>query len=268
MSFDKIIANPPFDKNLHLKILREAMKHSDEIINLSPIRWLQDPLAEYKRGSDWKKFEDIRNHIESIDYLDSAEVSAVFNAALTFDMGIYHITKNGGANLSCINKIVDKIVKSGSVGVPVTKVCNAKKKFFCLVTTLDGGHKERLNSPGSTYDFIRNETWYGRYYENGVSTNGMTLDENKARNKMSTNGNPNEWACVEFDSKEEAENFYKFTKTKLFKYVYKIEMVDVNVHPQFLPFLPTYQKQWTDADLYEYFNLTPEEIKIIEEEMK
>jgi hypothetical protein len=35
-----------------------------------------------------------------------------------------------------------------------------------------------------------------------------------------------------------------------------------------LPFLPTYKKQWDDKQLYEYFNLTPEEIKIIEEEMK
>jgi hypothetical protein len=44
--------------------------------------------------------------------------------------------------------------------------------------------------------------------------------------------------------------------------------VDVHVHPQFLPFLPTYKKQWTDKQLYEYFGLDKEEIATIEEEMK
>ena len=52
MNFDHIIMNPPYDKNLHLKILQEAIKHSDDVVNLSPIRWLQDPLAEYKKNSD------------------------------------------------------------------------------------------------------------------------------------------------------------------------------------------------------------------------
>ena len=52
----KIIMNPPYNRNLHLKILQEAMKHGDEIVNLSPIRWLQDPLAEYKKNSDWFRF--------------------------------------------------------------------------------------------------------------------------------------------------------------------------------------------------------------------
>ena len=56
MKFDHIIMNPPYCRNLHLKILNEAIHHSDDVVNLSPIRWLQDPLAEYKRNSDFKRF--------------------------------------------------------------------------------------------------------------------------------------------------------------------------------------------------------------------
>lgn len=52
MKFDHIIMNPPYCRNLHLKILNEAICYSDDIVNLSPIRWLQDPLAERKRNSD------------------------------------------------------------------------------------------------------------------------------------------------------------------------------------------------------------------------
>ena len=57
MKFDKIIMNPPYDRNLHLKILEECLKHiknDGEIINLSPIRWLQDPLAEFEASAELK----------------------------------------------------------------------------------------------------------------------------------------------------------------------------------------------------------------------
>ena len=79
MKFDHIIMNPPYCKNLHLKILNEAIHHSDDIVNLSPIRWLQDPLAEYKRNSDFKKFKEIRERIESIDVIDAATSTRLFN---------------------------------------------------------------------------------------------------------------------------------------------------------------------------------------------
>ena len=95
MKFDHIIMNPPYCRNLHLKILNEAINHSDDIVNLSPIRWLQDPLAEYKRNSDFKKFENVRKHIESIEIIsakDACDVfGALFNIRLNTDLGIYHV---------------------------------------------------------------------------------------------------------------------------------------------------------------------------------
>ena len=62
MKFDCIVMNPPYQKNLHLKILAEAIKHlkdeKSKVVNLSPVRWLQDPLAKYKKNSDYNKFEE------------------------------------------------------------------------------------------------------------------------------------------------------------------------------------------------------------------
>lgn len=53
-SFYNIIMNPPYSKNLHLKVLDTVIKNNPnaEIANLSPIRWLQDPLAEYKKNEN------------------------------------------------------------------------------------------------------------------------------------------------------------------------------------------------------------------------
>ena len=81
---------------------------------------------------------------------------------------------------------------------------------------------------------------------------------------MATNGNIQTWPIVQFNTEEECKNFYNFTKTKFFKYIYKEEMVDVHVHPQYLPFMEDYTKEWSNEMIYKYFELTEEEIKIIE----
>ena len=45
--------NAPYSGNLHLKILSYIMSlySGADIVNLSPIKWLQDPLAKYKKNS-------------------------------------------------------------------------------------------------------------------------------------------------------------------------------------------------------------------------
>ena len=93
---DYVIMNPPYCRNLHLKILNEAICYSDDIVNLSPIRWLQDPLAEHKKNSDWKKFENVRNHIESLDVITDVEAQILFSAGFLSDLCIYHLTDKGG----------------------------------------------------------------------------------------------------------------------------------------------------------------------------
>ena len=119
----KIIMNPPYNGNLHLKILQEAMKYGDEIVNLSPIRWLQDPLAEYKKNSDFKKFEDIRKRIEDIEEVPATEAQRLFGSAQYENLGIYTLGK-GGANISpkpFISQALFDKVKS-------------KKIFFIILT--------------------------------------------------------------------------------------------------------------------------------------
>ena len=67
---------------------------------------------------------------------------------------------------------------------------------------------------------------------------------------------------------KECLNYYDYTKTNFFKYLYVNERVDVHTHPEFLPFMPTYTHPWTSNDLYKFFGLTEDEIKEIEQEIK
>ena len=48
MKFDHIWINPPYCRNLHLKILNEAIRHSDDIVNLSP-----NFYENYKKFKNW-----------------------------------------------------------------------------------------------------------------------------------------------------------------------------------------------------------------------
>lgn len=87
MKFDCIVMNPPYQRNLHLKILAEAIKHlKDEksvCVNLSPVRWLQDPLMLQKSKSDYHRFEkSILNHVKQIDVIDKIDAQRLFESTV------------------------------------------------------------------------------------------------------------------------------------------------------------------------------------------
>lgn len=122
MKFDCIIMNPPYQRNLHLKILAEAIKHlRDEksvCVNLSPVRWLQDPLARYKKSSDLKRFEEsVAKHIESLEVYDQTDSNNLFNIDFNAQLAIY----------KCSSAILDKTCQHQS-----RRLCKALLERFFL----------------------------------------------------------------------------------------------------------------------------------------
>ena len=115
----KVIMNPPYG-SLHLKVLREVLKHSDDIVCLSPIRWLEDPLAEYKKNSDYAEFADIKERISSVDVVTAKNAWELFNAGFGTNLGIYKVDKNGGFDMSSLKndlivKLIPKFIKNGVI---------------------------------------------------------------------------------------------------------------------------------------------------------
>ena len=113
MKFDKVIMNPPYERNLHLKILNNMLEQSDTIVNLSPIRWLQDPFKDYKQGTDYQRFTDIVKHIKDLGIIDLNEATTLFSGAeFNIDLGIYEVVKNNKEykdifNNTLLSKLVD-----------------------------------------------------------------------------------------------------------------------------------------------------------------
>ena len=255
--FDHIIMNPPYSGNLHLKILSHLISlNSDaEVVNLSPIRWLQDPLAEYKRGSDWKKFEDIREKIESLDVVPMKDAFDMFGALINTDLGIYHITSKGGFDckkiISSNTHIVDACKKCGFPDL--VRYDENDERAFVTIRLITNLHRT------TAYDIVS--------HNNGIFIKGKTADGKAWRDvlyKTKTCNDDRVPLGIYFDTKEEAENFIKWSDTKTIRYFVKQLVVDQHIYTKFLPFMPTYTHPWTDEMLYDYFNLTEEEIKEVE----
>ena len=246
MKFDHIIMNPPYCRNLHLKILNEAINHSDDIVNLSPIRWLQDPLAEYKRNSDFKKFENVRKHIESIEITSAKDASSLFGALIWTDLGVYHLSKDGGFDTYCllkhlwfVNKVILKVKDSIKDHSTREGVCDFSKPYI----KISGLHGRQGSS--NFYDFT-----------------SPRLDI--AKSKKTSCGH----CTVNFETEEESINFFNSLRTKFYIFINRCIKRDMHIHWKYTPWLGDYTHPWTDGDLYQYFELTNEEIAIIEDEIK
>ena len=249
--------NPPYDKNLHLKVLSEAMKHSDDVVNLSPIRWLQDPLAEYKKNSDWKKFEDIRSRINSVDVINAKESSEVFGMLVSTDLGIY-LLDGKQHNIDLRNKLVLKLFETNChyEKFDINQKDGWRVRFTLIDNCKAGGSskngKIRFQRLLAFNDGMKDgKPWYESFGKCGWSKETDYIP-----------------VSLKFDTEEECINFIDvMTKTKLGRYYWITLQQDIHVLPCFFLKLD-YTHPWTDEMLYEYFGLTEDEIKEIEQEIK
>ena len=261
MNFDHIIMNPPYDKNLHLKILSHLINEypEAEIVNLSPIRWLQDPLAEYKKNSDWKKFCDIRKRIETLDVVSAAEANKLFGIGAFIDLGIYRVTPNGGIDLTNFWKEVRK----------PTEVMMIEKLIAMKDNLLNHIEKQKLDGIRVPLTDIGGNRGYKPVYkELAYVIDGKKdgKDWTKCKN-MGGYEKPEGSALplsVKFASAAEAQNFYDVFYTKFGSWICDITHTQQNLQPSILPWLDDYTHPWTDEMLYKHFDLTEEEIREIE----
>ena len=277
MKFDCIVMNPPYSRNLHLKILAEAIKHlKDEksvCVNLSPVRWLQDPLMQQKSKSDYHRFEkSILNHTKHINVIDKIVAQRIFESTVMgADLGIYVCGGNGGFDCtSLVNPIVKKIVdkQNSHINLEYDKKDGIRVRFPIINNNggSGNGRKIGLATFGKLLYFIDGKKdgkpWYEWYMKNQYSKNTDDIP-----------------FSVKFNTEKEAQNFIDtLTQTKFGRIYTHWMKRDVHVSPEIILWLDDsinprtgkkgYTGEWTDDDLYKFFNITPDEQKVIEETMK
>ena len=274
MKFDCIIMNPPYSGNLHLKILAEAIKHlKDEksvCVNLSPVRWLQDPLAKFKKTCDLKRFEEnVIKHIEKLDIISSSASQSIFNIGIQTDIGIYFCKKTPNIIFDS-SSIIDKIVKK-----VVDKLFQIKQFPVFEKNKYDGW---RVRIPvilgGKTGDghgrakiTDKHEQGFGKLYSffNGQKDGKMWYDWYQ-RNQF-TKTTKEITLSIKFNSENEANNFINQYSTNFCRYILQTLLSDVHVAPEKMIWMSDYAQPWTDERFYKFFNISPEEQKVIEDTM-
>ena len=263
MKFDHIIMNPPYCRNLHLKILNEAINHSDDVVNLSPIRWLKDPRAEYKINSDFKRFKEIRERIEDIEIIPASEAQRAFSIEIFSDLGVYHINKDGGFDTSNFWKLT----RTPAQNMMLTKLISLKDT---IASHYEKNKRDGIRVPMT--DIGGNRGYRNVYKELAYVIDGQKngVDWTKCKNM---GGYEKPEGCplplsIKFNTTTEAQNFYDSFFTRFYTWLCNITKMNQNLHPELLPWLDDYTHPWTDDDLYKYFNLSDDEIRIIEDEIK
>ena len=257
MKFDVAIMNPPYDKNLHLKILEAVIPIADKVVNISPVRWLQDPLAKYKKNSDYKKFEEsISKKIESLDVISAKNANGLFGAIFGTDLGIYTCSNDTSncIDVDLTDDITKRVVRymiNNRATFDYNKKDGVRIRIPCICGGKSGGSGERdkirlcdvRNCLGQPLVFtdglLDGKQWYEHYRKNQYSktTDGITCS-------------------IKFNSATEADNFFASVNTQFYKYIHHNVVLDVHVEECKILFMQDYTQPWTDKRFCEYFNIT------------
>lgn len=230
-AFDVCIMNPPYDRNLHLKILEKVIPYAEETINISPIRWLQDPLAKYKKNSDYNKFkESVAEHIANLTVVNAKDSQALFNIAHT-NLGILKLNDRGGYNLNKDrNKLVDKLIEKLRNEEKILSNDERNGKYMIYFPEIHGhvGAYDWTEMTSKRYD--------------------IALKVEKSYKHPG----------VGFETEIERKNFYNALFTTFFKYlISELRSNQKTIETlKFLPFMSDYTHPWDNKRFCDYFNIT------------
>ncbi len=276
MQINKVLMNPPYNKDLHLKVLDTTLKavrqnNPDcEVVSIQPARWLEDPLAEYKQGSDYKKYKSsITDKLSKLQLLDVMTASTKFNITADQDLAIYTFSNNT-AKIEIHPDIVKSIIsKIKAKGLPACAQ-------FIEYDRVDGWRCEtfKVKSLGQAVTVKASTNTYTSdgwefmisgdkgYYHDGKCSDGRWWTENRQATQHTRKVGEPFAQSFSFKSEQSCANFYTSTHSKFFINLVYMLKTDMNLMPvlNHLPYMGDYEVHaWTDEDYCKFFDLTEDE---------
>ena len=249
MKFDCIIMNPPYQRNLHLKILAEAIKHlKDEksvCMNLSPDNWLMkhnlnNPIGKYRIV--------FSNDILDIEVIPHDKMNELFNTGNSIEEGCILTVSNGNGKLDLKHYGFNSKAEY-SLYSKVSKFKDGVLSIHKAVGVSGRACYGKSNKPYSVGIY----GWHG-----GKDCKETVVCEDSKQ----------PYITLFFNSENERKNFLNSLDTLFMNWYCKafIEPGNYIVKNHFF-IMQDYSKPWDDARFYKFFNITPEEQKVIEETM-
>lgn len=224
--------NPPYDRGLHLKFLDKISKLGDNVVSIQLINKFQDAV---------KKEECLPISITSIELINQTDANDIFNIKVRGDCGIIFIDYNKNNDYKNFTNIINYYTIYNKI----------KTKTFDILWD----HTE--NKISTEYPL---KYYYGCGWDYTTKYDGTSYIYNTVIIPEFNDYNHIKFICCQSD--QERINLFKYGFTAFFKFCVKIG------GSMFVPYMKDYTKQWTDKDLYGYFDITPDEQKIIENEVK
>lgn len=250
MKFDVAIMNPPYDRNLHLKILEAVIPHAEKVVNISPVRWLQDPFAPFLTRSDYCKFENgISKHIKDLEVIPAKNATELFQeASFTMNLGIYTCDEQGGYNYThndpLITKIVEKTMQNSWSNYSMQAFYRnggiVNKPF---VLNVSGIHSKDAKYPLFNDTYAAQCAFIPKAHQIPHYISGKTKG-----------------AChFEFNTDSERLNFYNCYNHPFMIWHTKLWKEDANIRDYKVPYFDYYDHAWDYEDFFNWFGLTQEE---------
>ena len=235
--FDIAIMNPPYNKSLHLKIIDVVIPVADKVINISPVRWLQDQVAKYKpkKNNLQEKYKNILSALESLTIIPASESNNLFNIAWC-DLGIYVIDKNCKNPYQIIEhpgvKIIDKIQFNKTCSLRDV-MSSEKGIYFCPIARL-------MLASNCAHGYTILFTDNGTYAKSGW-----------------TKAAGDRYHFINLNSENEVDNFKKYVTTKSVRFICKlVALSGASGQTKLIPYMSDYTQLWDDKRFCEYFGIT------------
>jgi hypothetical protein len=271
MKFDKIIMNPPYSRDLHLKVLAKTLKHlceDGECVNLSPCEWMARPYLKKTWEKQFLNYEDsIGKYIEDLKIIEN--FNEIFGDTQNdILVGIYKLSKSGGFDYKNFYKTYDTNLLDAyskfksSIYLKDKLVKFSDQKYFVPL------RKDAIMERWWRYKLINyldivvdGKIFSGQY-------KGCTIYEARSKNPHENPRNYNrDTFGISFDSLNEAINFRNSLNLEVYLYIISKIKLTRGFPLNKLPFLNDYKISYTNEDLYKMFEIK-EDLDIIVKEMK
>jgi hypothetical protein len=238
--FDVAIMNPPYDGNLHLKILEAVIPVADKVVNISPANQFfaaKRLLAEYPLI---RKSKVLKNNIVNIELIAPEKASKIFDAAFAGPLMIISYDVNCVQSLnymdynvisSKLRPIFDKTIRKCNDKILPNLydeiIKNTNKKFILPCPEVHGHQGSADWAEITSSDYVR---------------------ALKAKQRWN-------WH-LSFDTEIERKNCYDAWHTRVHQFIHSLIKADNFNYYGMLPWLSDYTQPWDDKRFCEYFGIT------------
>ena len=296
--FDIVIGNPPYNEELnskkgsatalYSKFIEYYIDKCDLLCFLIPSRW----FSGGKGLNTFRKNMLARNDIVFIKHFDDA--SKIFGNSVSIEGGINYFLKDANHNDKCMyNGSMTKMNKYDVfIDHKYCDIIDCLSNYVSIENTFIGQSYSGINSNDKRLKDVKTHTTLKCYVSQqkgfekfieieDIKKNG---DFNKWKlitaranggNKCFGNmfiGKPNElcnqsYILFEVQDEFEAKSLLSYMKCRLPNFMLSLRKSSQDICEstcKWIP-LPPLNQNWTDNDVYEYFKLKPDDIKLIKE---